>query len=224
MITSFPLSGLPSDEEDVLSPTQNGWSKVPEVTLPLEPTPSGSVDPSKYISDTVDQTEIGLVDQLRVKLVHDPDRIWIWMNWKDPHRDDQLETADDFVDKAAVMFPLVPGASVMTMGSKRAPINVWFWRAHRKAPYDVLAQGMGTTERRSPDRSSLQCRANYSGNRWTVVFQRLLKVDGEDFVNLRDESLREVAFAVWAGSNRERGPLKAFSGEFLNLRFLTADR
>ena len=119
------------------------------------------------------------------------------------------------------MFPIKPGASVMTMGTPVAPVNMWLWQADREAPFDVLSQGIGTTTRRDPLLSGLCGKGVYSGGRWRVVMSRPLEGDGIEFVNLAGKRVLKVAFAVWEGSNRERGPLKAFSGEFQDLTLET---
>jgi hypothetical protein len=46
---------------------------------------------------------------------------------------------------------------------------------------------------------------------------RLLEGDGIEFVNLAGKRVLTVSFAVWEGGSKERGPLKAFSGEFQDL-------
>lgn len=193
------------------------WEAAPESVLPLTPVPLQSVDPSKYVRDAVSEESVGAVDAVRLRGIVNETAIALRLVWEDPSPDWSLNSGGDFADKAAVMFPLRDGASAMSMGSPEAPVNIWYWRADGSGPYDVLAQGMGTTERRGSDLGGLSCDAAHDGDRWHVVFRRPLSTADETVVGLDSRRSIGVALAVWEGSNRERGPLKAFSGEFREL-------
>lgn len=195
-----------------LRPTGDGWAPLPATTYDLAPTPTGAVDSSKYVMDTVERAEIGAVDAVTAAGVHDGERVALGLSWDDHSRDDAVTDGTEFVDKVAVAFPLAEGASVMTMGSERAPVNAWYWRADRAGPYDVLAEGYGDVQRREPTASGLTAAATYRDGRWHVTFERALAADGRYYDFTADP--HAVAVAVWEGSNGERGPLKAFSGEF----------
>jgi complex iron-sulfur molybdoenzyme family reductase subunit gamma len=105
----------------------------------------------------------------------------------------------------------------MTMGSEAAPVNIWLWQADGLRGYEVIARAISTTLRRDPGLSGLECHSLHAQGHWQIVFTRPLKADGVEFVDLSGRRRVGVAFAVWEGSNRERGPLKAFSGEFQDL-------
>lgn len=152
-----------------------------------------------------------------VQAVWDGRRLSLRMEWEDPTEDSHSTGTTSVPDGAAVMFPMTPGASVMTMGSPEAPVNIWLWQADRAAPFDVLSRGIGTTTRRDPSLSGLSGQGAYAGGRWRVVMSRALEGDGIEFVNLAGQRVLKVSFAVWEGSHRERGPLKAVSGEFQDL-------
>lgn len=193
------------------------WQEVPVHDLPLVPVPTRTVDTSQYVRDGVSRARVGAVDEVRVQCVLDDQRISFRLQWWDSTRDDEVNDSTDFADKAGIMFPLAEGASVMSMGSPAAPVNIWFWRADRDRPRDVLAKGMGTTDRRDPDRSGLESFAHYGNDRWTVVLTRPRTGREPDCVELSDRRSVGVSFAVWDGDNNERGPLKSFSGEFQEL-------
>lgn len=188
------------------------WCDATSTELELAPVPLSAVDTSKYVRDAADGDREASVDILEVEAVHDGDAAAFRLTWGDDSRDDELEDADDFVDKAAVAFPVEKGASIMTMGSETAPVNAWYWRADSTA-YDVVARGVGTTERRDPAKSGLETSSRYDGDRWQVVFSRSLEsVDPGEYADLTGDT--GVAFAVWEGDSGERGPNKSYSGEF----------
>tara|TARA_B100000315_G_scaffold103493_1_gene94840 strand:- start:382 stop:1050 length:669 start_codon:yes stop_codon:yes gene_type:complete len=204
------------------SPNSDLWTRAPAFRLKLSPVPVGTVDTSPYVRRAFRNYNVGAVGSaaigsVSVQAVCDGRLLSLRMEWEDLTEDSHINGTTSFPDSAAVMFPIKPGASVMTMGSPEAPVNMWLWQADREAPSDVLCRGVGTSARRDPLVSGLSGRGVYSGGKWMVVMSRLLEGDGIEFVNLAGKRVLTVAFAVWEGSNRERGPLKAFSGEFQDL-------
>jgi|Deesub1362A_J573_1020465.scaffolds.fasta_scaffold01733_12 DMSO reductase family type II enzyme heme b subunit len=198
------------------NPHSRLWDSLTVYEVELQPVPLKAVETSKYIRDTLREENIGAIELVSVQLAHDGNTIAIKMEWKDPNRDDRIESYRDFVDAAAVMFPIKEGASVMTMGSEEAPVNIWLWRADGKY-YDIISRGMGTTLRRKPVISGLSCSSDYSDKKWRIVFSRPLAGDGRETVDLSPPKTTGIAFAVWEGSRRERGPIKSYSGEFIGL-------
>lgn len=195
-----------------LRPTGAAWQTLPSTTYDLAGTPTGAVDSSKYVMQAVDGEAVGAVDRVEAAGVHDGDRLIVRLSWADTTCDETVADGTDYVDKAAIAFPLAEGASVMTMGSERAPVNAWYWRADRCVPLDVLAMGYGDVNRREATVSGLGVRADYRDDRWHVVFRRSLTAEGRHVDFTRHP--HAAAVAVWDGANAERGPLKAYSGEF----------
>jgi DMSO reductase family type II enzyme heme b subunit len=115
------------------------------------------------------------------------------------------------------MFPLQTGASAITMGSADKPVNAWFWKADEALPCDVYAEGYATSERRKANQSGLTATGYYDNERWTVVFQRDMKVAEKNYITFAPASDTTIAFAVWEGSNKERSGQKSVSGEFTGL-------
>lgn len=208
----------PVEELSGFDPTGDGWSTVDETTITLRPVPVNAVDTSRYVRDTVREDDIGAVSAVTIGAVRTPSEIGVRLCWADESAETTVTDSTEFADKAAIAFPLSPGASVMTMGSTQAPINAWYWRADRPQPYDVLAEGLGHTTRREPTTSGLETEATHDGSHWRVVFRRSLHSPGGDYVDL-ERGVGGYAVAVWEGRNRERGPLKAFSGEFRQVRW-----
>jgi DMSO reductase family type II enzyme heme b subunit len=204
------------------SPDSDLWTRAPAYGLKLSTAPVATVDTSPYVRRAFRNVDIGAtgsaaVGSVYVQAVCDGRLLSFRLEWEDLTEDSHAGSTTSFPDGAAVMFPIKPGASVMTMGSPGAPVNVWLWQADREAPFDVLSQGLGTTVRRDPLVSGLSSNGVYSEGRWRVVISRVLEGDGIEFVNLAGKRVLAVSFAVWEGGNKERGPLKAFSGEFQDL-------
>ena len=203
------------------SPNSDLWTRAPAYGLKLSPVPVATVDTSAYVRRAFRRINIGAVSAVNVQAVCDGKLLSLRMEWEDLTEDAHITGTASLPDKAAVIFPIKPGASVMTMGSPVAPVNMWLWQADREAPFDVFSQGIGTTARRDPLVSGLSAKGVYSGGGWAVVLTRPLEADGIAYVNLAGKRVLQVSFAVWEGSNRERGPLKAFSGEFQDLSLET---
>jgi complex iron-sulfur molybdoenzyme family reductase subunit gamma len=103
------------------------------------------------------------------------------------------------------------------MGSPEKPVNAWFWMADEVEPFDVLARGYATSQRRSPSVSGLVATSYHENDNWTIVFQRPLKAPDENYVSIEPGTQAAIALAVWEGSNKERGGQKAVSGDFMAL-------
>jgi complex iron-sulfur molybdoenzyme family reductase subunit gamma len=204
------------------SPNSDLWTRAPTFGLELSPAPAAAVDTSGYVRRAFRNYNAGAIGSLaissaNVQAVCDGRLLSVRLEWEDLSEDSHIAGTTSFPDGAAVMFPIKPGASVMTMGSPEAPVNMWLWQADREAPFDVLSRGVGTTTRREPSMSGLSGKGVYSEGKWSVVMSRPLEGDGVEYVNLAGKRVLTVSFAVWEGGNRERGPLKAFSGEFQDL-------
>ena len=88
---------------------------------------------------------------------------------------DKIVDLDEFVDGAAVMFPLTDKASAVTMGSETDPVNAWYWKANRESrAFDVVARGYGTSARSSSDRHPIMSAASHADGRWSLVLTRSL--------------------------------------------------
>jgi DMSO reductase family type II enzyme heme b subunit len=104
------------------------------------------------------------------------------------------------------------------MGDEKNPVNAWLWRADREEPFDVIARGYATSERRPGSTSGLVAKGVYRNGEWIVVFQRPLQPGPGEFVRFEPGSAARIAFAVWEGSNAERAGQKAVSGAFLDIK------
>ena len=116
------------------------------------------------------------------------------------------------------MFPLLGDANPLTMGDEKLPVNAWLWRADRAEPFDVIARGFSTSQRRPATSSGLVARGLHRDGTWVVVFQRPLWPPDGEFVRFQPGDSAKIAFAVWEGSNAERAGQKAISGGFMDLK------
>jgi complex iron-sulfur molybdoenzyme family reductase subunit gamma len=77
-----------------------------------------------------------------------------------------------------------------------------------------VAAGLGTT-RVTPE-PSIATSALWDHGRWRLVFRRALRTNAPpgEAIEMKAGETIQVAFAVWEGSNGERGGLKSFSPDW----------
>lgn len=197
------------DTAKLLDPTAPLWSALSASTIPLAPTPVALVAAvSPYVAAS---TGHGRVPGIELRAVHDGVSLLLRLGWPDTTRDDSIADLDRFADAAAVIFPLAPGADPFHMGSPGKPVNAWLWRADAKAPFDVIAEGYATSQRRPAGSSGLEARAAHDGRGWSLVFRRPLTAPGVGFISLAGGASTGIGFAVWDGSARDRSAAKAVS-------------
>ncbi len=149
---------------------------------------------------------------VEVRAVHDGEQVSFLLSWDDPDRDAEPPVDDRFPDGAALLFPLADGAPLVTMGAEGKPVNAWHWRADRPDhARNNVSVGLGTT--RVTADTSITTAALWDHGRWRVVFRRALqtKAPSGEAIQMQPGETLSVAFAVWEGSNGERGGLKSFS-------------
>lgn len=208
------LSYVKTVNETLLDPFSTAWRNIEAHDVELYKTP---IAMAQHLSPFMALSEShGRIRSLSFKMAHNGKSVSIYVSWKDETRDDKIEDLDQFIDSVAVMFPLTPAANSMTMGDADNPVNAWFWRADKAEPYDVLAYGFGTSQRRDGRMSGLSVASSFKEGRWHVVFQRRLRANllSSGQVNFKPASISGLAFAVWDGANKERSAQKSFSGEW----------
>jgi DMSO reductase family type II enzyme heme b subunit len=159
----------------------------------------------------------GKVRRVEARLAHNGETLSVRLSWQDAQRDDRIEDLDRFADGAAVMFPLLEDANPLTMGDAQQPVNAWLWKADREEPFDVIARGYSTSQRRPSSSSKLAASALYRDGEWHLVFQRPLQPGSGEFARFAPGQAAKIAFAIWEGSNAERAGQKAISGAFVDL-------
>lgn len=197
----------------LLDPNSSAWGTVTPVTMELFPTPvaiAAAVSPFMALSN-----DHGKVSRLEATALHNGNEIAVRLRWNSKEKS-EIRNLDQFADAAAIMFGMTADAVAVTMGSAGNPVNSWLWRAGGGDPFDVLAEGYGTSVRRKSSESKLQARSDHRDGRWSVAFLRPLRV-GDGFARIAAGGRSRVAFAVWEGSSSERAGKKAFSGDFVDL-------
>lgn len=200
-------------DEELLSPESTAWQEAPVNEVVLSPTPL-ELQPTEYVRVSRSGRPYGLVSSMNVSALHNGNSVFFRLVWQDDSEDGAMKDINQFVDAAAVMFPIAEDAPLISMGIKGKPVNVWMWRADWARPKNIAAEGMGTTERR--DDPALSSAARHTEGRWDLVVGRSLvhRSAPRGTVALAPGTVSKIAFAVWQGSEQERAGLKAFSPDW----------
>ena len=203
--------------KELLNPDAPAWNKVAPEKVHLDPTPVNTI-PSKYINETIDPKDVGKINDIQAKALHNGKEICIWLEWADDTKNAGSEATEAFPDGVAMLFPLKGEAPLATMGSESKPVNAWHWRADFKGrPKNVVASGLGTVER--TDKSPLVSKSSWKDGKWRVVVSRPIAVPSQakETVQLKAGASTKIGFAAWEGSNLERAGAKAYSTYWRNL-------
>jgi DMSO reductase family type II enzyme heme b subunit len=211
------IKRVSANVDTLLNPQDAVWLNRDSENVPLIPTPLNGNPMIKKISPFIEKsTDHGVVTELSITGAHNGDFLAIRLSWASEKHAEIIDL-DEFVDGAAVMFPLTAKASAFTMGSESDPVNAWYWKANLKdEAFDVVARGYGTSARAKSAHDPIACRAVHEGGRWHLVMGREMgPIQGR--AGFAAGYPTRVAFAVWDGGNRERSGRKSFSGEFVSL-------
>jgi DMSO reductase family type II enzyme heme b subunit len=104
------------------------------------------------------------------------------------------------------------------MGAPGAAVNAWYWRADESGTgRHLVAEGLGTT--RTLDTDIVRGAGVWKGGRWRVVIARALRVATDAPVaQLEPGTTTGFGVAVWEGEHGERAGIKAFSGDWQDLK------
>lgn len=204
-------------KEELLDPAGAAWRKSRGSKVVLSPTPL-DIQPTEYVRVSWRGRAYGKVPSMRVSALHNGRDIFFRLVWEDDSADSKIADTNQFVDAAAVLFPIAADAPLIGMGSKGKPVNAWFWRADWERPKNVAAEGMGTTQRR--DDPALAAKARHTRGQWDVVISRSLdgKRAPKGTATLQAGTTSKIAFAIWQGANQERAGVKAFSLDWQELQ------
>ena len=196
----------------LLDPEAELWRPVPVEVIALGGTPS-ALQPTSAVRAAFPDGTIGAIKAVTVAVAHNGSDIAFRLQWQDASADTGAAGQDDtgFPDAAAILFPTVPKAPLMSMGAPGMPVNAWYWRADENGTgRQVTAQGLGTTE--TIDRESVKCRGIHRQSEWAVVIARHLRVKGNQQVAQIDVGTGTAfSIAIWEGGHRERAGIKSFA-------------
>ncbi len=207
---------IDATSEDLLDPGGSPWQRVRSSKTVLSPTPL-EMQPSEYIRVSWKGRPYGKAPSMQVTGLHNGREIFFKLVWSDDTADGKIADIDQFIDSAAVLFPIAGDAPLFGMGAKDKPVNAWFWRADWEQPKNIAAEGMGTTQRR--DDPALSSSARHRRGRWEVVLSHSMngRRSPKGTAALKAGTVSKVAFAVWQGGNQERAGVKAFSPDWQEL-------
>jgi len=198
---------LSASGADAASPEATIWTKAPATQVALKPAfpGHGSI------------VGIPVAERLTAQAVRAGDRLFVKLAWSDRTANTAIKDTGQFVDGAAVQFP-VNGKAVTTpfMGDPVNAVNVWHWLANGHTE-NLVAKGFGTST--LVPFEGLKSAAVRTNGGWEVVLARSLKVKPDEGASLLGKGTMPIAFAVWDGANQERDGLKAVTLEWLQLRF-----
>ena len=200
----------------LLNPGASQWSRVPAEVLLMAGAPV-HLQPSRYIRTVWAGKPVGAVRSLSVQTAHNSRDLLFRLEWADETKNTEYGNGSVFPDACSVIFPMNGDAPLETMGSQRAPVNAWYWRANfpEDEAQNIVSRGLGTEE--ETDGVNIQARARWEDGCWQVVFARPLAVDGAAAVALAHGKPARVAFAVWEGSNQDRAGLNSFPKQWREL-------
>ncbi len=200
--------------EELLNPASPRWTRIKGEMVALEGTPV-QLQPSRYVRAKWSDRPTGTVHAIKVRSAHNGRQLFFHLEWRDDTADREQSNAA-FPDAAGVLFPINGDAPLQTMGQRKAPVNAWFWRASEQNARNVVASGLGTAEDAPGGR--LLGASTWNRGVWRVVIGRALRAPrGAQAVTIRSSTPTKVAFAVWEGSQGERGGIKAFSNAWREL-------
>lgn len=195
------------------------WKSSPKLKIETAATPLAN-QPSPYIKGVYDESKIGAVKELKLSTAHDKENIYFYFEWASPKPNREIGDINVFPDGLGILFPFgdIEKTQIKEMGSKEYPTNSWYWRPDfKEKPKNQVGHGLSTSM--YTEKSSVRSHSSWDKKTWCLVMTRPLKVSGqgEETVELKAGGSIGIGFAVWEGSNGERGGIKAFSKEWREL-------
>lgn len=196
--------------DDLMDPTHAAWGRAAARRVRLIGTPL-AMQPTESIRVSWRDRPVGAVDGVSLAALHTGRALALRLEWEDAHEDLEIRENTQFPDAAALLFPSVENAPLLTMGAPGMPVTAWYWRADEPdRGRQLVAEGIGSS--RTVDREQVRTRGTWKEGRWSVVLSRALEIRSpEPVVQLRAGTGLPIGVAVWEGSHGERGGIKAFS-------------
>lgn len=186
----------PASENDPL------WQSAKRVSLRTMATPAG-MQTSEYMQKAYKDGDWGKPREISVRTWQTRHNLSVLLEWKSPTPQRAFSGPDVFLDRCAVLFPTDENTPFMTMGAPDSPALIWTWRADGKV--EVLeARGPGTITALSP--AGLKAHAVWANGGWRVCLS-----------GAQPSGPRRFTVATWDGGAKERGGMKAFAAEWIEL-------
>jgi DMSO reductase family type II enzyme heme b subunit len=203
--------------EALLDPEAAAWAQAEELVIDTLPTPI-DLQPTEYIQKTFASRTYGDATPLKVRCLHNGDAMLIRIEWAEPSPSRELNNVNAFTDGCGVLFPVAGDAIITEMGSVSQPVNAWYWRADfDDKPISVTSTSRGTSVRYTTN--PLVARSAWTDGAWQVVMGRPFVVaePHRRMIELKPGTTVKAGFAIWRGSNLERGGIKAYSPNWSDL-------
>jgi len=203
--------------EELLDPQAAAWAQAEDAPVEMLPT-SIALQPTEYIQKTFANRPYGEVTPVKVRCLHNGDAMFIRIEWAEPNPSTALSDVNAFADGCGVLFPVAGDAIITEMGSVSQPVNAWHWRAdYDDKPNSVTSTSRGTSVRYTTN--PLVARSTWKDGTWQVVMGRPFVVaePHRRMIELKPGATVKAGFAVWRGSNQERGGIKAYSPTWTDL-------
>ncbi|HEV8385818.1 MAG TPA: hypothetical protein VGQ11_13180 [Candidatus Acidoferrales bacterium] len=203
------VSATSASADALHDPASHAWEQIAPLRVGLNRTPP------MYDTDPPSTLDITYVE---VRLVRAGGKLLAQLVWKDATENsatlaqapaappetrvykEHTQATERFFDAAAIMFPAQPSAAGISpslqMGDAGDPVTIYYWNAARGAML-MEAQGRGTTRRTG---QTFPARGEFRAGQWRVVLELPDLPAG-----------RQLAFAVWNGSQSDRDGRKYFS-------------
>ncbi len=183
-------------------PTAAAWAEVPVSEFRLSPQVHW---PDRLLDATV--------KSVKVRGLHDGERVAILLEYQDP--------TEDAADAAALEFMVGDKKAHFAHGQEMllvegGPVNIWYWKHASGKAVDMNAKGFGTLKPQT--HQDVAAKGVWQDGTWRVVFSRSLETSSkEQDVQILPGEWSDVAFAMWdgkmlvSGERKEKGSQKAVS-------------
>ena len=208
---------ITASTDELLGLQAAAWAQAEETLVDMLPT-SIALQPTEYIQNTFANRPYGEVTPVKVRCLHNGDAMFIRIEWPEPNPSRVLNNVNAFADGCGVLFPVAGDAVITEMGSVSQPVNAWHWRAdYDDKPNSVTATSRGTSVRYKTN--PLVARSAWRDGAWHVVMGRPFEVaePHRRMIELKPGTTVKAGFAIWRGSNQERGGIKAYSPTWSDL-------
>jgi complex iron-sulfur molybdoenzyme family reductase subunit gamma len=153
------------------------------------------------------------VSELRVKTLHNDDQMAFFLSWKDPKKDTgTVLDGETYFDAVALQFPAkVTGPAdypTFAMGELGKPVHIWHWKASGDTA-EINAAGPKAIKYQK--QSDIMAKGEWKDGEWQVILIKSIKNQNSEDTQFMANSFVPIAFAVWEGSNKEKGALSAIT-------------